>query len=141
LKQIYNAIETYCGQSGFHWDHDHGRKIEGEAVQAVWNEYIYLKEGMSHQPFHNNGWEFYKQIHDIFPSGGVQGANVFQGTVPQATSATMHSNSIPTGADDMQVQADPSKPSTMQPGPSIYIHGHGAFLVHQQTLVLHNVPS
>ncbi|KIK93968.1 hypothetical protein PAXRUDRAFT_785293, partial [Paxillus rubicundulus Ve08.2h10] len=82
---IYNAIETYCGRSGFHWDHDHGRMIEGEAVQAVWNEYISrkachisIKYGNDVlRPFHNNGWEFYKQIHDIFPSGGAQGTNVF----------------------------------------------------------------
>ncbi|KIK80573.1 hypothetical protein PAXRUDRAFT_158287, partial [Paxillus rubicundulus Ve08.2h10] len=83
LKWIYNAIETYHGWSGFHWDHDHGGKIEGEAAQAVWNEYISRKACHTSikygndvlRPFHKNGWEFYEQIHDIFPSGGTQGAN------------------------------------------------------------------
>ncbi|KIK97356.1 hypothetical protein PAXRUDRAFT_765436, partial [Paxillus rubicundulus Ve08.2h10] len=85
LKWIYNAIETYCGQSGFHWDHNHGGKIEGEAVQVVWNKYISRKAHHTGiklgndilRSFHNNGWEFYEQIHNIFPSGGAQGANVF----------------------------------------------------------------
>ncbi|KAF9236385.1 hypothetical protein BU15DRAFT_50176 [Melanogaster broomeanus] len=43
MKRIYNAIETYRNRSGFHWDHDRGANIEGEAAEAVWNEYISRK--------------------------------------------------------------------------------------------------
>ncbi|KIK75968.1 hypothetical protein PAXRUDRAFT_45717, partial [Paxillus rubicundulus Ve08.2h10] len=67
LKATYNVIESYHSQSGVHWGNDCGANIQGEDAVALWTQSNAGSAVM--KPFRNNGWGYYKKIHEIFPSG------------------------------------------------------------------------
>ncbi|KIO11766.1 hypothetical protein M404DRAFT_118172, partial [Pisolithus tinctorius Marx 270] len=69
IKQIYNAIMTYCRGSGEHWDNENGANICGAADAEKWGKFVAIKRNTIMRPFCNKGWEYLHFMEDIFPQG------------------------------------------------------------------------
>ncbi|KAG1771391.1 hypothetical protein EV702DRAFT_1202000 [Suillus placidus] len=109
LKQIYNAIEKYCNQTGVHWDNEIGAGIEGSAADAVWATYI--KANSSMHPFRTKGWEHYDKMQTIIPLGGARGQHAFHpgGAAPTITNADSQlGDAAPQAAVSTSAVAGPS---------------------------------
>ncbi|KIN97939.1 hypothetical protein M404DRAFT_159150, partial [Pisolithus tinctorius Marx 270] len=69
IKQIYNAIMTYCRGSGEHWDNENSANICGAADAEKWGKFVAIKRNTIMRPFRNKGWEYLHFMEDIFPQG------------------------------------------------------------------------
>ncbi|KIK81035.1 hypothetical protein PAXRUDRAFT_157048 [Paxillus rubicundulus Ve08.2h10] len=88
LKAIYNTIKSYCRvKSGCHWDNKNGANIQGvdQITIQLLTLHIY-QTNVVMRPFQNSGWEHYKKISEIFPSGGATGGMAFNTTMSSVPS-------------------------------------------------------
>ncbi|KAL4070950.1 hypothetical protein J3A83DRAFT_4373126 [Scleroderma citrinum] len=99
VKGVYNIIESWCKQSGFHWDDEYSANVQTPGEVMLFNEFVGKKGNTSFKQFSNKGWSFYSQLQEIFPSGSATGTGLFHATcllkIPAATQSTSSTSTPP----------------------------------------------